>query len=123
MIGRFASEGTFAQVGPAKIAQVAAAGLFIIAAVAARSVGAGEAVVIGLCLASLSLTGFPIIWEAIKGLTRLETNVDELVRCVRVSGLARRRKWGANHQAVRLCEAPQHGRILLWKRHRNKCAI
>jgi len=36
-------------------------------------------VTIALCLASLSLTGFPIIWGALKGLGKLQTNVDELV--------------------------------------------
>jgi Zn2+/Cd2+-exporting ATPase len=44
-------------------------------------------VTIALCLASLSLTGFPIIWGALKGLVRLQTNVDELVSLAIIASL------------------------------------
>lgn len=79
MIGRFTREGTLAQVGPAKLAQVGLAGILIVAAAAVRTTGTSETILIALCLASLSLTGFPIIWEAVRGLVKLQTNVDELV--------------------------------------------
>jgi len=88
MIGRLAKEGVLAQVGPGKVAQVAAAGLLIgAAAVAAYVLNLPEWVTIALCLASLSLTGFPIIWEALKGLVRLQTNVDELVSLAIIASL------------------------------------
>ncbi len=88
MIGRLARDGVLAQVGPGKVAQVAAAGALIGAGALARyGLHLPEWVVISLCLASLSLTGFPIIWGALKGLSRLQTNVDELVALAIVASL------------------------------------
>ena len=88
MIGRLAKEGVLAQVGPGKVVQVAAAGLLIgAAAVTGYLLKMPEWVTIALCLASLSLTGFPIIWEALKGLVRLQTNVDELVSLAIIASL------------------------------------
>ncbi|MHB1038207.1 MAG: heavy metal translocating P-type ATPase [Pirellulales bacterium] len=80
MIGRFAKTGVLADVSRKNLATVVvAAALLIAAAVAKYIVHTPEAVVIGLSLGSLCLTGFPIIWGAVLGLLRLTTNVDELV--------------------------------------------
>lgn len=80
VIGRHREAGVLAHVGVAKIFQVAVAGLFVAVAVVLDHLdGELELVVKGLCLGSLLLTGLPILWGAIRGLTRLETNVDELV--------------------------------------------
>ena len=88
MIGRLARDGVLAQVGPGKVAQVVLAGLLIGAATVAQYlVELPGWVAIALCLASLSLTGFPIIWEALKGLVRLQTNVDELVSLAIIASL------------------------------------
>ena len=62
-----------------RAAIAAAAALLIAAAVAKYLVHTPEVVVIGLSCGSLCLTGFPIIWGAVRGLLRLTTNVDELV--------------------------------------------
>ena len=88
MIGRFAGTGAMADVSRKNLATVvAAAALLVAAAVAKYLVHAPEAVVIGLSLGSLCLTGFPIIWGAVRGLLRLTTNVDELVSIAIVASM------------------------------------
>lgn len=83
MIGRHREKGVFADVGALKIAQVVLAGLLVLAAIAIQHLidpsDLLDAVVIGLCIGSLALTGLPIVLGAARGLLRLETNVDELV--------------------------------------------
>jgi Zn2+/Cd2+-exporting ATPase len=80
MIGRFADKGALADVSPKNLATVVAAATLLVAAVVAQYVvRMPQVVVIGLSLGSLCLTGFPIIWGAVRGLLRLTTNVDELV--------------------------------------------
>lgn len=69
-----------ADVGLANVVKVGAAAAFLGAAVVAKYVvGSTEGIVIGYAVASLSLTGFPVVWGAVRGLLRLTTNVDELV--------------------------------------------
>jgi len=65
---------------------VSAAGLLLSAVVAASAgrTGAGSS----LALASLALTGLPIVWQAARGLARFESNVDELVSLAIVASLA-----------------------------------
>jgi Cd2+/Zn2+-exporting ATPase len=88
MIGRFAQSGVMADVGPINIVKAVAAAALIAAAVAAQyALGAPEGLVAGLSLASLTLTGFPVIWGAVRGLLRLTTNVDELVSIAIVASL------------------------------------
>ena len=80
MIGRFTGQQAVAEIGLCRLLQVGAAGALIAAAATARyALGAPELVVIGLCLASLALSALPIVWGALRGLLRLQTNVDELV--------------------------------------------
>ena len=80
MIGRYTREGVLAHVGPAKLAQVGLAGALIVgAAVVHYGSDLPGWVTPALCLASLALTGLPIVWGALAGLVRLRTNVDELV--------------------------------------------
>ena len=88
MLGRFAGSVAMADVGLLKIAKVAAAAATLLAAVVAQYVvHAPPAVVISCALASLSLTGFPIIWGAVRGLLQLTTNVDELVSIAIVASM------------------------------------
>src|SRR3990170_8476895 len=88
MIGRFTQSGTLAKVDAAKLAQVGAAGfLIILAAVAEYAADFAHELVIGLAVASLCLTGLPIIWGAFRGLVRLETNVDELISIAIVASM------------------------------------
>lgn len=80
MIGRFTDKGALADVSPKKLVMIVTAATLLIAAVIAQFVShAPQSIVIGLSLGSLCLTGFPIIWGAVRGLLRLDTNVDELV--------------------------------------------
>ena len=88
MIGRFAGTGTMADVSLKNLLTVVAAAALLVAAVVAKYLAhAPEAIVIGLSLGSLCLTGFPIIWGAVRGLLRLTTNVDELVSIAIVASL------------------------------------
>ena len=88
MIGRYAGQGAVADVGAKKLAQVGTAGALIVGAVVAQyAADAAPWVVITLCVSSLALTGFPIVWEALCGLVRLRTNVDELVSLAIVASL------------------------------------
>jgi len=80
VIGRYTRDGVLAHVGAGKLAQVGAAGALIVAAAAVHYGSDLPAwVTPALCLASLALTGLPIVWGALSGLVRLQTNVDELV--------------------------------------------
>jgi len=80
MIGRFTRGGVLAHVDRGDLLRVSTAGGFILAAVILEyAVGAGPSVIVGLAAASLLLTGLGIAWDALRGLARLETNVDELV--------------------------------------------
>ncbi len=88
MIGRFAGTGAVADVSLKNLLTVVVAAALLVAAVAAKYlVHTPEAVVIGLSLGSLCLTGFPIIWGAVRGLLRLTTNVDELVSIAIVASM------------------------------------
>jgi len=80
MIGRLVRSDTAINVDVLKLAGVVVAGLLIAAAVSVEyATDWPHSLVIGLSVASLCFTGFPIIWEAIQGLVRMEVNVDELV--------------------------------------------
>ncbi len=80
MIGRLVRSDTAINVDALKLAGVVAAGVLIAAAVSVEyATDWPHELVIGLSVASLCFTGFPIIWEAVRGLMRLQVNVDELV--------------------------------------------
>ncbi|MBP8131427.1 MAG: cation-translocating P-type ATPase [Candidatus Hydrogenedentes bacterium] len=80
MIGRLTRQNTRTEVGAWRLAKVAFAGALIPAALAAGYAGpGGERYVIGLSLLSLCFSGFPIVWNALRGLLELRPNVDELV--------------------------------------------
>ena len=80
MIGRHKGPGVIARVGPTKIAQVVLSGAFVFTAIGLDTLTeVSSTVVIALSLLSLSLTGLPIVLGALRGLVKLETNVDELV--------------------------------------------
>ncbi len=86
MIGRFAGAGAAADIGGRRAWTVAAAAALIVAAGitdAAEYQRAGAV----LALASLSLTGLPIVWRAVRGVVRFESNVDELVSLAIVASL------------------------------------
>jgi Cd2+/Zn2+-exporting ATPase len=86
VLGRFASVGSAADVGVRRVALTAAAGGLIVAAAVAEAAGhTGPGAL--LALASLSFTGVPIVWRALRGLARLESNVDELVSLAIVASL------------------------------------
>ena len=88
MIGRLTRQDTLAEAGVWKLAKVGAAGLLILAAVAADRVAIqGERYVMVLSLLSLCFSGFPIVWNAIQGLLHFRTNVDELVSIAIVASL------------------------------------
>ena len=78
MIGRFAGGGTVAEIGVGRVVTTVAAGALLAAAAVVEAAGHPRAGAV-LALVSLSLTGFPIVWRAVGGLARLESNVDELV--------------------------------------------
>ena len=78
MIGRFANAGTMADIGARRAATVGAAAALLVSGAIAAAAGWERTSAI-LALASLSLTGFPIVWSAARGLARLKSNVDELV--------------------------------------------
>jgi Zn2+/Cd2+-exporting ATPase len=87
MLGRFAGVGVVADLGARRLATTAAAGALAAAAVAGNYSGLPPAAVGALSLASLCLTGFPIVWRAARGLARLQSNVDELVSLAIVASL------------------------------------
>jgi Zn2+/Cd2+-exporting ATPase len=88
MIGRFAGTGTIADVNRKRLMTVGAAAALLVAAVVAKYLlRAPEAATIALSLGSLAVTGLPIIWSAVVGLLRLQTNVDELVSIAIVASL------------------------------------
>jgi Cd2+/Zn2+-exporting ATPase len=88
MIGRFSKKDVLADVSLERLATVVIAAALLMAAITAKYVlFAPEMVVIGLSVASLALTGFPIIWGAACGLVRLTTNVDELVSIAIVASM------------------------------------
>jgi Cd2+/Zn2+-exporting ATPase len=78
VIGRFAGGGTVAEIGVGRVVTTAAAGALLVAAAVVEAAGHPGAGAV-LALVSLSFTGFPIVWRAVGGLARLESNVDELV--------------------------------------------
>jgi Cd2+/Zn2+-exporting ATPase len=78
VIGRFAGGGTVAEIGVSRVVTTVAAGALLVAAAVVEAAGHPGAGAV-LALVSLSLTGFPIVWRAVGGLARLESNVDELV--------------------------------------------
>jgi len=86
VIGRFGT-GTLADVSARRVLTVAAAGLLAATAVIAEYLGLANEVVAILALLSLSLTGVPIVWNAARGLLRLQSNVDELVSLAIVASL------------------------------------
>lgn len=87
MIGRFANSGVLDANLWRPVAIAIAAALLIATAVAKYLANAPEWAVIGLSFLSLCLTGFPIIWGALRGLARLKTNVDELVSIAIVASM------------------------------------
>lgn len=88
MIGRLTRENTLAEVGVRKVAKVLAAGGLILAAFWLEYLSEAKSrYVLLLCLASLSLTGFPVIFGAARGLARFKTNVDELVSLAIIASL------------------------------------
>lgn len=86
MLGRFAGAGSVAEIGVGRVAVATAAGGLLVAGAVAEAAGLAG-VGAGLALASLSLTGLPIIWRAVRGLARFESNVDELVSLAIVASL------------------------------------
>jgi Zn2+/Cd2+-exporting ATPase len=86
VIGRFASPGVAADIGGRRVATVAAAAALLVMGGLADAAGYRRAGA-GLELASLSLTGLPIVWRAVRGLARFESNVDELVSLAIVASL------------------------------------
>ncbi|OHB78385.1 MAG: hypothetical protein A2V98_03250 [Planctomycetes bacterium RBG_16_64_12] len=88
MIGRFTRSGTLAKVNAFKLAQVGGAGVLIVLAVISEyAADFPHQLVIGLAVASLCFTGFPIIWGAFRGLARLRSNVDELISIAIVASM------------------------------------
>ncbi len=88
MIGRLAHKGILADVGLLDLLKVAAAaGLIVAAALAKYVVGADDSFTILFSCLSLCFTGFRIIWGAIRGLARFQTNVDELVSIAIVASM------------------------------------
>lgn len=61
--------------------------MLVAAAVVGGYSGLPPAAVRGLSLASLCLTGLPIVWRAARGIARLQSNVDELVSLAIVASL------------------------------------
>jgi Zn2+/Cd2+-exporting ATPase len=86
VIGRFAGAGVAADIGGRRVATVAAAAALLVAGGVADAAGYRRAGAV-LALASLSLTGLPIVWRAVRGLARFESNVDELVSLAIVASL------------------------------------
>ena len=86
MIGRFAGAGVAADIGGRRVATVAAAAALLVIGGLVDAAGHRQAGA-ALALASLSLTGLPIVWRAVRGLARLESNVDELVSLAIVASL------------------------------------
>jgi Cd2+/Zn2+-exporting ATPase len=78
VIGRFARAGTVAEIGARRVGTTVAAGALLVTAAVADAAGHDGAGAV-LALVSLSLTGLPIVWRAVGGLARFESNVDELV--------------------------------------------
>ncbi len=87
MIGRFADAGTVADIGARRVVTTVAAGALLVATAFAGATGHNAAGAV-LGLASLSLTGLPIVWRAVRGLARFESNVDELVSLAIAASLA-----------------------------------
>ena len=79
MIGRYAEPGVVAQFGARRLAGLVAAATFTAASAVAEYGLAWHPWSLAFAGASLSLTGFPIMWRAARGLARRQTNVDELV--------------------------------------------
>ena len=88
MIGRFTQGGRLAQVGILKPTQAALAGaLILVAAVAGRVSTAPPGLAVWLVIGSLCLTGLPVIWGAVRGLAKLETNAgDRMVYKLDIKG-------------------------------------
>jgi Cd2+/Zn2+-exporting ATPase len=86
VIGRFAGAGVAADIGGRRVATVAAAAALLVTGGIADAVGYQRAGAV-LALASLSLTGLPIVWRAVRGVARFESNVDELVSLAIVASL------------------------------------
>lgn len=88
MIGRLARENTWAEIGYWNVTRTVGAGGFIVLALVAQyGLHAPASYVAGLSLTSLSFSGFPIVWGALKGLIQLRTNVDELLALAIVASL------------------------------------
>lgn len=87
MIGRYTTVGVVAEIGWRRVSMLALAALLVALSAVTQFVVHSPRWTVGLSLASLSLTGFPIIWRAIQGLIRLQTNVDELVSLAIVASL------------------------------------
>jgi len=86
VIWRFADAGGVADIGGRRVATVAAAAALLVTGAIADAAGYQRAGAV-LALASLSLTGLPIVWRAVRGLARFESNVDELVSLAIVASL------------------------------------
>ena len=88
MIGRFARPDIAARVSRFQVARVVLAASFLLGAIAAEyAASLPETVVMVLSGGSLCFTGFPIIANALQGLARLKTNVDELVSLAIVASM------------------------------------
>lgn len=88
MIGRLARNDTWADVGAFKILRVITAGALIASAVIGQYASSlPEQVVLALAAGSLCLTAFPIVAGTLRGLARLQTNVDELLSIAIVASL------------------------------------
>jgi Cd2+/Zn2+-exporting ATPase len=88
MIGRLARSDTWADVGIFKVLRVTTAGTLIASAVIVQRVASlPEQVVLALAAGSLCLTAFPIVVGTLRGLARLQTNVDELLSIAIVASL------------------------------------
>jgi len=81
MIGRFSEIGVYRELARScEFYRVILAGLLaLVSYLLDRGSGSASSLGTALALASLTLNGVPIVWNAIKGLAQRRTNVDELV--------------------------------------------
>ena len=81
MIGRFSELGVYHELASSReFYRVLLAGLLgLVSYLLDRGSGSASSLGMALALASLTLNGVPIVWNAIRGLVQRQTNVDELV--------------------------------------------
>jgi len=90
MIGRFSSLGSYRELlNKRDFLRAAAGGLLTLASFIFESAMSAPPIVsIALALLSICINGFPIVWNAVKGLIKKEVNVDELVSIAIISSIS-----------------------------------